>query len=92
MDSTNICEILKACKDCGVVNFELGELKVQFGGGGQQPQELQHIDRYTEEVHNEVEEVRFPNLGETIYDLALTDPEEYERLVEQGLDEEAKCN
>ena len=77
-------------------NFELGDMKVVFGREPQaqdvQPLPFQVIDPIKEEVHNEVEEIRYPNLSETLYDLALSDPEEYERLVEQGLDEEAKCN
>lgn len=105
MTSTDICDIIGKCASCGVGRLQFGDLCVEFTGWGGVSSEvptqnygtapatqISHIDQDTKDGHNEIDEVRFPNLDEHLMDLALTDPEEFERLVEEGLDREVKCN
>ena len=89
-----LTELLKLCKKQGVLEFKLADLSVSFAQGGENDESgslSTHRKRKAARIQQETLDQENESIREDVFsELAITDPAEYERMIEQGELENAR--
>ncbi len=80
--SGDICSIIKVCGEAGVVDFQLGSIRVLFKGNPLFEAPVQPLDQLFEEVGTTRDEVTLKE--ERLAHMDIENPQEYERLLMSG--------